>query len=93
MKNPKIETARKMICQYMSELAKEKGLSTYKIAELTGFKQQNVSRMLQGRYSPTLDNLIRLAESLDCYIFVIDKNKEDDLVDLMKNRWGSINEN
>jgi len=79
--------ARKMLCHYLGDVARQKGLSTYKIAEITGFKQQNVHRMLSGKYAPTLDNFIKLADAIDVYFFIIDKNSDDDLAELMKNRW------
>jgi len=66
----KYKEARKMLCRYLYELAKEKGISQDKIAEKTGFNRNNVSRMLSGRYSPSLDNFIRLAEAVDTYFFI-----------------------
>jgi transcriptional regulator with XRE-family HTH domain len=89
----KYKEARKMLCQYLYQLAKEKGITQEEIAEKTGFTRNNVSRMLSGRYSPSLDNFIRLAEAIDSYFFVIDKEADDDLVHTMKNRWGSNNPN
>ena len=86
-KDEKIIEARKLICKYLCDIAREKKLSTYKIADMTGFKQQNVSRMLRGLYAPTLDNLLRLCEAIQCYVFVIDKEADDDLVEMMKCRW------
>ena len=85
--NAKILEARKMLCQYLRETAKAKGLSTYKIAELTGFDQPNVHRMLSGEHNVTLDNFITLCDVINTYIFIIDKEADDDLVETMKNRW------
>lgn len=87
MNDRKITEARIMLCHYLASLAKEKGLSTYDIARITGFKQPNVHRMLTAKYAPTLDNFIRLADALDAYIFIIDKNADDDLTQLMRDRW------
>lgn len=88
MKDPKIIAARKMLCHYLLDLAREQGISTYQLAEKTGFIQPNVHRMLSGKYPPTLDNFIILSEALNCYIFIIDKDHPDsDIVEMMKNRW------
>jgi transcriptional regulator with XRE-family HTH domain len=87
MNDPVIIEARRMLLAYLNELAKEKKLSTYKIAEMTGITQSNVYRILNGRYPPTLDTFLLLCQKLDCYIFIVDKNAEDDLVDKMKQRW------
>lgn len=87
MNEEKITEARKMLCQYLSLVAKEKGLSTYKIAEITGFKQQNVSRMFAGRYAPSLDNFIKLCDAIGVYIFILEKESQDDLAQIMRDRW------
>ena len=87
MNDEKITEARKMLCQHLRELAKEKNISQEEIAGKTGFKQQNVSRVLSGKYAPTLDVFIKIAESVDAYFFVIDKNADDELCELMRNRW------
>ena len=87
MKDEKIVEARKMLCSYIGQIARAKGLTTYKLAEMTGFKQPNIQRMLSGKYSPTLDNFMILCEAIDTYVFIIDKTSDDDLAQLMKDRW------
>ena len=91
--NLKIETLRKMLLDYIASQIKEKGLTQDYIAKKTGFTQSNVSRMLSAKYSPTLDNLLVLCEAANCYIFIIDKNANDELCETMRNRWGKINKN
>ncbi|MBN2747365.1 MAG: helix-turn-helix transcriptional regulator [Bacteroidales bacterium] len=93
MNEEKYSEARKMLCKYLFSLAREKGITQEQIAEKTGFKRSNVSRMLSGAYSSSLDNFIKLAEAIDTYFFIIDKKADDDLVETMKNRWGKIGEN
>jgi len=51
----------------------KKGISTYKLAEFTGLKQQNVSRIELGRYSTGIDVLGKIADALDCSIDFIEK--------------------
>ena len=63
------------------------------IAQKTGFTQPNVNRMLSGRYSPSLDNFMKLADAIDAYFFIIDKNADSDLVSLMRKRWGHLFKN
>lgn len=87
MKDEKVIEARKMLCAYLGQVAREKGMSTYKIAEITGFKQPNVHRMLSGRYAPSLDHFIMLCDAINTYIFIIDKNADDDFTQLMRDRW------
>lgn len=87
MNEEKIVEARIMLCNYLASLAKEKGLSTYKLAEMTGFKQPNVHRMLAGKYSPSLDNFIKLCDAIGVYIFILEKESQDDLAQIMRDRW------
>lgn len=83
-----------MLCRYLADVAKEKGITNELIANRTGFKPSNVSRMLAGIYSPSLDNYMRLAEAVGVYFFVIDKEeKDDELVKMMKERWGKMGKN
>ena len=87
MKDLVIIEARRMLCQYLKDQAKEKNISTYKLAELTGFDQPNIHRILSGKYPPTLDTFMIIARALECYIFIIDKNADDDTADMMRKRW------
>lgn len=88
MKDQKIIEARILLCEYLRKTAIEKGIYQEEIANKTGFTQSNVSRMLSGKYPPSLDNFIKLAEAIGVYFFIIDKNTPDDeLVNIMKNRW------
>lgn len=67
----KYKEARRVIMDYLRHQAKVKGLTHAAIAEMTGFKSNNVSRMLAGQYSPSLDNLIRLAEAIGHQVVVV----------------------
>jgi transcriptional regulator with XRE-family HTH domain len=89
----KYTEARKFLCRYLADEAKEKGITHQAIADRTGFAKNNVTRMLSGRYSPSLDNFIKLADAIGVYFFIIDKDAEGDLVDMMKKRWGEIHTN
>lgn len=70
----KYKTARHMLCRYLFDQAREKGITQEVIAQRTGFTRNNVSRMLSGKYSPSLDNFLRLSEAVGCH-FVIVKDK------------------
>lgn len=76
----KYTRARKMLMEYLRATALEKGITHAQIAEQTGFSPNNVSRMLMGHYSPSLDNFLRLAEAVNVYFFIIDKDEDDELV-------------
>lgn len=86
MKNDKYIEARRILLRFVSEQAKAKGITHEQIASKTGFDRSNVGRMLAGRFSPTLDNFLRLAEAVEVYFFLSDKESEEDLVKLMRDR-------
>lgn len=88
MSNEKIKTARLLLLQYLKKVMAEKGITQEQVAQRTGFTQGNVSRILGGRYSPSLDNLLALCEAIDCFVFVLDKAADDELAEAMRNRWG-----
>lgn len=48
----------------------KKGISTYQLAEITGLKQSNISRLEQGDYMPNLLTLMRYAEGLGVEITI-----------------------
>ena len=91
--NQKIETARRMILDHIKERLAAQGITHKMVAEKNGWQESNVSRMLNAKYAPTLDYLIMLCEAANCFIFVIDKNADDELCELMRNRWGKPSEN
>jgi transcriptional regulator with XRE-family HTH domain len=88
----KYDEASKMLCQYLHQMAKEKGITHQQIADKTGFIVSNVTRMLSGKYSPTLVSFMKLADALDAYLFVIDKDADNQLADTMRERWGKVSE-
>ena len=66
---------RERIGKRIREIRLKKGISTYKLAELTGLKQPNLVRIETGKYSTGLDILSKIAEALGCTIDFIEKNK------------------
>ena len=93
MNEDKFKLASKMLCGHLRDIAKAKGMTHDMIVEKTGFTQGNISRMFSGKFSPSLDNFLKLAEAVDAYIFVSNKDADDDLVKAMKERWGKVDPN
>jgi transcriptional regulator with XRE-family HTH domain len=89
----KIEIARKMLLDYLKNTIEEKRITQEELSIKTGFKQSNISRILSAKYPPTLDNLLSLCDAANCYVFIIDKEADDDLCQLMRDRWGKVNKN
>ena len=61
------------IVQAIARAVEKKNLSTYQIADLTGLKQQNVSRVFSLKYSPTLKVLQKIADAVGVEIVVQQK--------------------
>lgn len=89
----KIEMARKMLLDYIKEQMAEKKITQEMIATKTGFTQSNISRMLNAKYSPSLDNFLILCEAVNTFVFIIDKESKDDTATLMRNRWDNASKN
>lgn len=64
MEENKHKRAGELLLRFLNDEAKSKGLSTYAIAEKTGFDQPHVWRMLNAKYLPNLDNFIKLADAI-----------------------------
>lgn len=67
------ESTRKSLLQSISETAKEKGITQEMLSEKTGFCQSNISRILAGKYPPTLDSFLKLCEAVGVKIKLVDK--------------------
>ena len=50
----------------IKELRQKRGISTYRLAEMTGLKQPNIARIESGRYSTGVDILSKIAAALGC---------------------------
>lgn len=55
---------------------KGKHMTQQDVSDLTGIQRANISRMESGRYNPTLDVLVRIAESIGMELEVNLKEKE-----------------
>ncbi len=49
----------------MKDARQEQQLTQQSLAERAGTKKSNISRMESGRYNPTLDFLVKVAESMN----------------------------
>jgi DNA-binding phage protein len=53
---------------FLKKYARKQKLSQDMIAQITGFKQQNVGRILNHQYSPSLKTLIPIVEAMGLHI-------------------------
>lgn len=57
-----IQKKRVKLMQNLAKLFQSEGISYSKLEKETGFIPSNISRMLNGKYSPGLDHVIQLAD-------------------------------
>ena len=49
----------------IAELRKEKGLSQFKLAQLSGIDSSNIGKIELGKLNPSLDTLCKISDALD----------------------------
>lgn len=47
---------------------KERGMTQSDVSAVTGIQRPNISRLESGYYNPTIDMLVRLADSIGCEV-------------------------
>jgi transcriptional regulator with XRE-family HTH domain len=68
-----VDKARALLLEYLKSIADRKGITQEEIAWRAGITRANVNRILQNKYAPSLDTLIKLLYALDSYP-IIDEN-------------------
>ena len=63
-------TERERIGRRIAELRELRGISQIELAEMTGIKQPNLSRIESGKYSTNIDLIAKIAEAMNCRIEV-----------------------
>ena len=66
----KMNSPRMEIVQQLKEVRKAEGMTQEHLAELVGTKKSNISRLESGRYNPSLDFLVKVADGLGKQISV-----------------------
>jgi len=69
------EAVRKDIVKQYIAYRKLRNLTQEDLANLMGIKRPNISRFETGEYNPTLDLLVKMAESMNLEINIILTNK------------------
>ena len=66
---------RERIGNRIREIRMKKGMTAEQLAQMTGLRQQSISRIELGKFSTGIDILGKIAAALDCYIEMIEKSK------------------
>ena len=62
---PAAERLRASVAAEVRAARRESHLTQERLAEICGTKKSNISRMESGKYNPSLDFLVKVAESMD----------------------------
>ena len=65
-----VTSPREEIVRQLKEVRKAEGMTQERLAELVGTKKSNISRLESGRYNPSLDFLVKVADGLGKQISV-----------------------
>jgi len=69
---------RKLVGRNVKRVRREKGLTQEQLAELSGFSQQYISGLEQGRRNPTVVSLYELATALGVSHMELVRSAEDE---------------
>ncbi len=69
---------RKLVGRNVKRVRQEKGLTQEQLAELSGFSQQYISGLEQGRRNPTIVSLYELATALGVSHMELVRSAEDE---------------
>jgi transcriptional regulator with XRE-family HTH domain len=63
-KNMSVENPRESVVRQLKNYRKDQGMTQAELAERVGTKKSNISRLESGRYNPSLDFLVKVADGL-----------------------------
>jgi transcriptional regulator with XRE-family HTH domain len=63
-KNLSVENPRESVVRQLKNYRKDQGMTQAELAERVGTKKSNISRLESGRYNPSLDFLVKVADGL-----------------------------
>jgi len=66
-------TARQELLGQVKGMANAKGITQADIARTIGLKPSNVSRMLEGKHSCTIDTLMKVVDAIGAKVTLTDK--------------------
>ncbi len=65
-----------LLIEQIRQIALTKGITQQAIADKTGFKRENVNRILSGKYMPRLDNFLKLCSAIDIQFSLQDQKDQ-----------------
>lgn len=69
--------SRHELLQQLKRMAQDKGITQVEIASAVGLKPSNISRMLEGKHSCSVDLLIKVAAAIGAKVALVDTQPEE----------------
>jgi len=82
-----INQARDLIAGFVLSRRKELGISQAKLAERAGLNVKTIERLEKKHFAPDFTTLMKLCHALDCYFFFGEKEKDEPVINTMRDRW------
>lgn len=79
--------ARRRIGAWLREMREEKKMSQDELAAKLKVHRATVSKIEAGKWAFSIDVLFKFCIALDAYVFLLPKDSNDELAELMRNRW------
>jgi transcriptional regulator with XRE-family HTH domain len=90
MTNEVLKKTREKIGEYLSEVREESGVSYYAIQKQTGLRYEQAKAIESGSENYTIDSLLKMAVSLDLYVFFAPRDGRhldfEDMADKLNNK-------
>lgn len=64
---------RRLALSFLADQAKQRKMTYQDIEQKTGIKENNISRMFSGKFSPSLDNFLKVADAIGVTLEQIEK--------------------
>lgn len=86
-----INKVKRLIGSWIKAFRKEKGITQRELGKRLGVSEATVSRIESGVLI-SLNILIKLSVLLDFYLFLLEKDSNDELAKMMQDRWRRAHE-
>jgi transcriptional regulator with XRE-family HTH domain len=85
--------ARKMIAGFIRNRRIELKISQEELAEKTQLGIATIRRFEAGKFWINIKTLLIICNALEMYFFLEEKDSEQELAAMMRNRWGKVSKN
>jgi len=82
-----LSEVRKLYGSWIKQIREEKGQTQQQMADEIGMSRSTISKIEDGKWNFGIDTLTIFSQYLDFYLFFLEKSSNDELSEIMKDRW------